>query len=480
MAEGFELFHVPQKVVRTENKLQYSAPLLFQTSPTPTTPRSQQPSLSIFPPNDAAFTFHNDQISLPSSHRHATPTNSPPPSSSSNPSQPLHRLFSDDMRNGVVSLRPLDRLSFPDSRLRSCVPLGPFTGYASILKRSSFLKPAQQLLEEFCGSGRRVWSEPTDDDLGCKYPTGVSDWVGYQFKNSRLIFMLDEVYKRCKLYCQQIQSVVRSFETVAGLGNAAPFVSSATRAISNHFGSLKNSIMDQLINSSSANAKNNASNSSRTSTAGFDYSNNNNNNNNTSGVKDDRISRLVWASKTGLARNPIHNLTNFPRSAWRSQRGLPEHAVAVLRKWLFEHFLHPYPTDSEKQMLAQQTGLSRTQVSNWFINSRVRLWKPMVEEIQDLQTQQQTTQSHSHTTMNFTPNATTPSLKSYVNNVGHSSSSNNINNSSGSMALNVNVQNSYEGESSPHSSHSSFSRPIGEGFNFVSTSTGEAVFKNWF
>jgi hypothetical protein len=32
-------------------------------------------------------------------------------------------------------------------------------------------------------------------------------------------------------------------------------------------------------------------------------------------------------------------------------------------------------------MLAKQTGLTRSQVSNWFINARVRLWKPMVEEM---------------------------------------------------------------------------------------------------
>lgn len=32
-------------------------------------------------------------------------------------------------------------------------------------------------------------------------------------------------------------------------------------------------------------------------------------------------------------------------------------------------------------MLARQTGLSRGQVSNWFINARVRLWKPMIEEM---------------------------------------------------------------------------------------------------
>lgn len=33
---------------------------------------------------------------------------------------------------------------------RDLVPLGPFTGYATILKSSRFLKPAQQLLDEFC------------------------------------------------------------------------------------------------------------------------------------------------------------------------------------------------------------------------------------------------------------------------------------------------------------------------------------------
>ncbi|XP_031126623.1 BEL1-like homeodomain protein 7 [Ipomoea triloba] len=67
--------------------------------------------------------------------------------------------------------------------------------------------------------------------------------------------------------------------------------------------------------------------------------------------------------------------------AWRPQRGLPESSVSILRAWLFEHFLHPYPKDSDKAMLARQTGLTRGQVSNWFINARVQLWKPMVEEI---------------------------------------------------------------------------------------------------
>ncbi|XP_073129577.1 homeobox protein ATH1-like [Henckelia pumila] len=66
---------------------------------------------------------------------------------------------------------------------------------------------------------------------------------------------------------------------------------------------------------------------------------------------------------------------------WRPQRGLPERSVSVLRAWMFQNFLHPYPKDAEKHLLALKSGLTRSQVSNWFINARVRLWKPMIEEM---------------------------------------------------------------------------------------------------
>lgn len=66
---------------------------------------------------------------------------------------------------------------------------------------------------------------------------------------------------------------------------------------------------------------------------------------------------------------------------WRPQRGLPERSVSVLRAWMFDNFLHPYPKDAEKHLLAIKSGLTRSQVSNWFINARVRLWKPLVEEM---------------------------------------------------------------------------------------------------
>ncbi|KAG2249937.1 hypothetical protein Bca52824_089565 [Brassica carinata] len=43
--------------------------------------------------------------------------------------------------------------------------------------------------------------------------------------------------------------------------------------------------------------------------------------------------------------------------------------------------LYSYPKDSEKHLLAIRSGLTRSQVSNWFINARVRLWKPMIEDM---------------------------------------------------------------------------------------------------
>ncbi|XP_043718505.1 uncharacterized protein LOC122666559 [Telopea speciosissima] len=77
----------------------------------------------------------------------------------------------------------------------------------------------------------------------------------------------------------------------------------------------------------------------------------------------------------------LQQLRRRDHQMWRPQRGLPEKSVSVLRAWMFQNFLHPYPKDAEKHLLAIRSGLTRSQVSNWFINARVRLWKPMIEEM---------------------------------------------------------------------------------------------------
>jgi len=61
------------------------------------------------------------------------------------------------------------------------------------------------------------------------------------------------------------------------------------------------------------------------------------------------------------------------------------HAKKILSTWLWEHFyptetrLKPIPTRAEKEELARQTGLTTTQVGDWFVNARARLWKPYIE-----------------------------------------------------------------------------------------------------
>ncbi|MFQ6669249.1 hypothetical protein Gotur_034574 [Gossypium turneri] len=198
------------------------------------------------------------------------------------------------------------------------VPLGPFTGYASILKGSRFLRPAQQLLEELCDVGKGIYTEkaslmelpplqnPHTNTLDGGDSGGSGGGGDGQRKKSTLISILDEVcfpsliYFYLDLCLQEVQAILSA----------------------------------------------------------------------------DAIRCCVV--RMFLENQPV----------WRPQRGLPERAVTVLRAWLFEHFLHPYPTDTDKLMLAKQTGLSRNQVSNWFINARVRLWKPMVEEIHMLETRQ--------------------------------------------------------------------------------------------
>jgi hypothetical protein len=53
----------------------------------------------------------------------------------------------------------------------------------------------------------------------------------------------------------------------------------------------------------------------------------------------------------------------------------------ILKRWIVEHFDAPWPTPSMKRRLAEQTGFSVAQISNFFINARVRLWRPLVMEL---------------------------------------------------------------------------------------------------
>ncbi|KAH9326044.1 hypothetical protein KI387_006222, partial [Taxus chinensis] len=264
---------------------------------------------------------------------------------------------------------------------------GGFAGHATApLKTSVYLRAAQELLYEFCNVGvgniksnispKRKFSSMNSGNLA--YSTRNSDFApkskgsemhpqlysGDRFelqrRKTKLVSMLDEVDRRYKQYRNQMQAIISSFEGVTGVGGAGPYTTLALKAMSRHFRCLRDVICSQLqMTSRSLGEKESV----------------------VPGTTRGETPRLGFLERSMRQQRALQQLGMMEQHPWRPQRGLPERSVSVLRAWLFEHFLHPYPTDADKHLLARQTGLTRSQVSNWFINARVRLWKPMVEEM---------------------------------------------------------------------------------------------------
>ncbi|XP_051129773.1 homeobox protein BEL1 homolog [Andrographis paniculata] len=244
------------------------------------------------------------------------------------------------------------------------------------VRYSRFLGPAKELLLEFCNLGidqifgkiiePKKISGVFDDSIQRQSLCGLSLLELHQRK-AKLVLMLEEVNTRYNRYCNETNAMVQSFEAVAGSGAAAPYCSMASRAMSRHLRCVKDAILAQI---------------KATNKTIKDHKDNNNIH--VQGTTKGETPRLRILDQTmRQKRANFHHVNLMESDTWRrpQRRGLPETAVSVLRAWLFEHFLNPYPSDVDKTILARQTGLSRSQVSNWFINARVRLWKPMVEQM---------------------------------------------------------------------------------------------------
>jgi len=96
------------------------------------------------------------------------------------------------------------------------------------------------------------------------------------------------------------------------------------------------------------------------------------------------------SSSTASSSQPyVLSLSSIPS---RKRRGtLDQSSIDVLRAWLFEHFAHPYPSEEEKRQLGKLAKLKPTQVNYWFINARVRIWRPLLESIYARSKEQQQT-----------------------------------------------------------------------------------------
>ncbi|KAF7818854.1 BEL1-like homeodomain protein 1 [Senna tora] len=257
------------------------------------------------------------------------------------------------------------------------------SGIQSVLLGSKYLKAAQELLDEVVNVNDGIKTEMTkksssqtkvigesstaasgDGSIGGGEASGkptselsTAERQEIQMKKAKLISMLDEVEQRYRQYHHQMQIVSSSFEQAAGIGSARTYTALALQTISKQFRCLKDAITAQIRGANKSLGEEDCL-----------------------GGKIEG-SRLKYVDHHLRQQRALQQLGMIQHNAWRPQRGLPERSVSVLRAWLFEHFLHPYPKDSDKHMLAKQTGLTRSQVSNWFINARVRLWKPMVEEM---------------------------------------------------------------------------------------------------
>ncbi|KAB8093013.1 hypothetical protein EE612_019666 [Oryza sativa] len=254
------------------------------------------------------------------------------------------------------------------------------------IRNSKYLKAAQELLDEVVSvwksikqkaqkdqaeagksdnkeaeggsKGEGVSSNPQESTANAAPEISAAEKQELQNKMAKLMAMLDEVDRKYKHYYHQMQIVVSSFDMVAGSGAAKPYTAVALQTISKHFRCLKDAINDQI--------------NVIRKKLGEEES---------SSGKEGKLTRLRYIDQQLRQQRAFQQYGLLQQNAWRPQRGLPENSVSILRAWLFEHFLHPYPKDSEKLMLARQTGLTRSQISNWFINARVRLWKPMIEDM---------------------------------------------------------------------------------------------------
>ncbi|KAM0896772.1 hypothetical protein ACQ4PT_022989 [Festuca glaucescens] len=181
-----------------------------------------------------------------------------------------------------------------------------------------------------------------------------------------LLELMDEKYYRC---LEEIQSTTAKFSGLmqpsgsSGGSICAPF---AHRAVSSAYRALRRRITGEIMAAEGWPSHHHPHRAESSMV---------------SGVKMEQSGS--WDESAFIQKHLVPRRRPLPHQDWRPQRGLPERSVSVLKAWLFENFLHPYPQDSEKDMLAARTGLTRNQVANWFINARVRLWKPLIVELHE-------------------------------------------------------------------------------------------------
>jgi hypothetical protein len=54
--------------------------------------------------------------------------------------------------------------------------------------------------------------------------------------------------------------------------------------------------------------------------------------------------------------------------------------IFTSQRWFLENFANPYPDDPTKRRLMEEAKITDRQLGNWLSNTRVRVWKPLLEK----------------------------------------------------------------------------------------------------
>ncbi|OQN97072.1 hypothetical protein B0A48_16876 [Cryoendolithus antarcticus] len=83
-----------------------------------------------------------------------------------------------------------------------------------------------------------------------------------------------------------------------------------------------------------------------------------------------RAADIVAPDRRAAFFMPSHY--EYQQGKTRKRSNLPKQSTEIMKYWFDQNIANPYPSEEQKQVFANATGISMTQVSNWFINHRRR------------------------------------------------------------------------------------------------------------
>ncbi|KAF8977527.1 hypothetical protein BGZ46_007319 [Entomortierella lignicola] len=207
---------------------------------------------------------------------------------------------------------------------------------------------------------------PSHYDRSSYHTTSLENgWRNNGAASSRISEFSPHQHHHHHHHSQQQPSLLRSSQSLESLPRPVPvkpftFIVPGAAAPSSSGAGPSVSGTSNLNNTTSAfttTASTSQTNDNKNNPVNNNNNSNNNNNNNNSAIDDQ-----------GADPN-------------KKRRGnLPKTVTSVLKSWLVQNAIHPYPTEEEKMRLSEATQLSMNQISNWFINARRRILQPILVE----------------------------------------------------------------------------------------------------